>query len=126
MLLQSAQQNLINTSSSSKEIIMNTKNVFASVLFAAAAVSAGAAFASDFTAAQGNPSVQVAQTAQTAPRADQRATSVVTVAAKEAPVVVGTSKADAQLRATVRAETRNYLNSAEAREARALYLGGAH
>ena len=121
MLLQSAQQNLINTSSSSKEIIMNTKNVFASVLFAAA-VSTGAAFASDFTAAQGNPSVQIAQLA---PRAEQRALNTVTGAAKEAPTVAGVSKADARPRAEVRNEMRGYFNSAEAREARALYIGGA-
>lgn len=121
MLLQSAQQNLINTSSS-KEIIMNTKNVFASVLLAAAAVSTGATFASDFTAAQGNPSVQIAQLA---PRAEQRALNTVTGAAKEAPTVAGVSKADARPRAEVRNEMRGYFNSAEAREARALYIGGA-
>ncbi|MEQ1593993.1 MAG: hypothetical protein ABL985_02745 [Casimicrobium sp.] len=101
---------------------MNTKNVFASVLLAAAAVSTGATFASDFTAAQGNPSVQIAQLA---PRAEQRALNTVTGAAKEAPTVAGVSKADARPRAEVRNEMRGYFNSAEAREARALYIGGA-
>ncbi|HPT56981.1 MAG TPA: hypothetical protein PLK42_09915, partial [Casimicrobium sp.] len=72
---------------------MNTKNVFASVLFAAAAVSTGTAFASDFTAAQGNPSVQIAQLA---PRAEQRSMNVAIGAAKEAAPVIGVSKADAR------------------------------
>ncbi|HNY45323.1 MAG TPA: hypothetical protein PKN64_00055 [Casimicrobium sp.] len=115
-------QTKLNTSSSSKEIIMNTKNVFASVLFAAAAVSTGTAFASDFTAAQGNPSVQIAQLA---PRAEQRSMNVAIGAAKEAAPVIGVSKADARPRAEVRTETRGYFNSAEGREARALYVGGA-
>ena len=89
---------------------MNTKSVLIAALIAA---STGSVFAAEYTAAAGNPSVQV--TAPAAPtRAEVRA---VTVAAKadgttdgwkDTAAVPTTAKADARPRAEVRAEVRAY------------------
>lgn len=81
---------------------MNTKSVLIAALIAA---STGSAFAAEYTAAAGNPSVQI-----TAPAAQAAPARAVTVAAtdsyKDISAVPTVAKADARPRAEVRAEVR--------------------
>lgn len=81
---------------------MNTKSVLIAALIAAVSSSA---FAAEYTAAAGNPSVQVA-----APSMQSAPARTVTLAAtdsyKDTAPVPTTSKADARPRAEVRAEVR--------------------
>ena len=78
---------------------MNTKSVLIAALIAA---STGSAFAAEYTAAAGNPSVQV-----TAPAAPARAvTLAATDSYKDISAVPTVAKADARPRAEVRAEVR--------------------
>ena len=81
---------------------MNTKSVLIAALVAA---STGSIFAAEYTAAAGNPSVQI-----TAPAVQAAPNRAVTIAATEsykdmAPVPT-TSRADARPRGEVRAEVR--------------------
>ena len=87
---------------------MNTKSVLIAALIAAATSSA---FAAEYTAAAGNPSVQITSPAAQATPATQAAPArTVTLAAtdsyKDISPVPTTSKADARPRAEVRAEVR--------------------
>ena len=94
---------------------MNTKSVLIAALIAAAT---GSAFAADYTATAGNPSVQIAQAAPAAAteptRAQVRAVAVAartdgTVdSSKDTAPFATTSKADARPRAEVRAEVRAF------------------
>ena len=81
---------------------MNTKSVLIAALIAA---STGSAFAAEYTAAAGNPSVQIM-----APAAQAAPARAVTVAAtdsyKDISAVPTVAKADARPRAEVRAEVR--------------------
>ncbi len=81
---------------------MNTKSVLIAALIAA---STGSVFAAEYTAAAGNPSVQV-----TAPAVQAAPARAVTLAAtdsyKDTAAVPTTAKADARPRAEVRAEVR--------------------
>ena len=81
---------------------MNTKSVLIAALIAAATSSA---FAAEYTAAAGNPSVQI-----TSPATQAAPARTVTLAAtdsyKDISPVPTTSKADARPRAEVRAEVR--------------------
>ena len=83
---------------------MNTKSVLIAALIAA---STGSIFAAEYTAAAGNPSVQI-----TAPAAQAAPARTVTLAAtdsyKDISPVPTTSKADARPRAEVRAEVRAF------------------
>ena len=84
---------------------MNTKSVLIAALIAAATSSA---FAAEYTAAAGNPSVQITspavQAAQAAPA--RTVTLAATDSYKDISPVPTTSKADARPRAEVRAEVR--------------------
>lgn len=86
---------------------MNTKSVLIAALIAASTATAGAAFAAEYTAAAGNPSVQI-----TAPAVQAAPARAVTLAAtdsyKDTAPVPTTSKADARPRAEVRAEVRAF------------------
>ena len=81
---------------------MNTKSVLIAALIAA---STGSAFAAEYTAAAGNPSVQI-----TAPAVQAAPVRAVTLAAtdsyKDTSAVPTVAKADARPRAEVRAEVR--------------------
>ena len=100
---------------------MNTKSVLIAALIAAATSSA---FAAEYTAAAGNPSVQV-----TAPAVQAAPARAVTLAAtdsyKDTAPVPTTSKADARPRAEVRALDKNWIASRinrDATEGAAQYL----
>ena len=86
---------------------MNTKSVLIAALIAAVTSSA---FAAEYTAAAGNPSVQVVAPAAQAPATQAAPAGAVTLAAtdsyKDTAPVPTTSKADARPRAEVRAEVR--------------------
>ena len=75
---------------------MNTKSVLIAALIAA---STNAAFAAEYTAAAGNPSVQIAAPARTVALA-------ATDSYKDTAAVPTIAKADARPRAEVRAEVR--------------------
>lgn len=83
---------------------MNTKSVLIAALIAAAT---GSSLAAEYTAAAGNPSVQV-----TAPAVQAAPARVVTLAAtdsyKDISAVPTVAKADARPRAEVRAEVRAF------------------
>lgn len=83
---------------------MNTKSVLIAALIAAAT---GSAFAAEYTAAAGNPSVQI-----TPPAAQAASARTVPLAAtdryNDTAAVPTTSKADARPRAEVRAEVRAF------------------
>ena len=103
---------------------MNTKNVLIAALIAAATSSA---FAAEFAATAGNPEVQIAQVQSRAEvRADtKRAIADGTIPSwKDSAPTSVTGKTDGRTRAEARAQAAAYNMSAEAREARLLYLGG--
>ena len=86
---------------------MNTKSVLIAALIAA---STGSVFAAEYTAAAGNPSVQI--TAPAMPVVQAAPARTVALAAtdsyKDTAPVPTTSKADARPRAEVRAEVRAF------------------
>ena len=86
---------------------MNTKSVLIAALIAA---STGSAFAAEYTAAAGNPSVQITAPAAQAPASQAAPARTVTLAAtdtyKDISAVPTVAKADARPRAEVRAEVR--------------------
>ena len=99
---------------------MNTKNVLIATVFA---VAASSAFAADYVATAGNPEMQIAQATTQAPVRTSTKASAVVSGNDAAPVVYANT--DKRSRSEVRAETRAWENSAEGRDARVYYFGGA-